>query len=235
MKAAESSQTLAFRFNSASPGAAFNFTPFDPTAGILESMEITFTATRRHDWAVWNADAIPQAVGFTAELTGTSVSFDGSTFAFAELDYGPAVTPILAFTPAVGFATEFLAGRTQFLSGASPSFPSAFHSSASSIVTGGFSVPVSFSGNLLGSFDPGFWTITAPNSFAGSLVDVSGAITATYTYHAVTDPVPIPAVPEPATGAAAIATLIGVIAAARLSWRKIGVGSGGSAPLKVEG
>lgn len=216
---AESAQTLSFRFNSGAPTINFNFTPFDPGLGILESVKINFNATRRHDWAVWNADAVPQSIAFTAGLGGTTLTLDGDAFAFSALSYGPAVTPLLASTTAASFATEFLTGRAQFLTGAVPIFPSASHSSVSTTITGEFSRPLSFSGNLLGSFDVGTWTIAAPNTFDGSLVDIAGTVTATYTFRAVTDPGPIPAVPEPATGFLAGGMLLGVVAA-RFFWHK---------------
>lgn len=207
------SQTLPFRLSSATPASTWNFAPFNPSLGILESVVITFDATRRHDWAIWNGSSERAVVPFSAGLSATSVTIGGQSFAFGNLFYGPAATPLLAPTSVLGFATEFLAGRAQFLAGDAPAFPSAYQSSVSSLITGGFALPLTFTGELAVSFDPGVWSIAAENFYSASFVDVAGTVTATYNFR----PTPVP---EASSGEAAAATLLGAIFATRLLARK---------------
>jgi hypothetical protein len=198
------SETLNFTLNSDSSAVALNFSDFNPSLGTLDLIEVTYSAVRRHDWAFWNTSGASPArdVLYAASLAGTTVSLGGTAFAFADAVYGPTTAVAVPYTPLLSALAQFQAGRTQFLAGGTPDYPSAFHPLASLTNLGGSLVLPTFDGELVFSYDPGVlnvayfdgvWTLDAQNVLAGSLVDVT--VSATLTYHytpvAVADSLPV--------------------------------------------
>lgn len=192
-------ETLNFSLDSNTTATTLAFTPFDAQIGALQSIEVTYGATRRHDWAIWNrrSGISTREVQFDASLTGSSVTLGGTEFAFGDLHYGPTMTYAIPFVSLTNALTEFQAGRTQFLAGQTPSYASAYHPGATyTTINGALTLPT-FDGQLTFSFDPGdlnvayfdgVWTLNAQNVFAGSLVDVIGSATVTYHF----DPIRVP-------------------------------------------
>lgn len=183
-------QSLDFRLNSAASSSVLHFAPFDPLLGTLDSVNITFDATRRHSWGIWNVSGASGAMPYEVTLTDTTFTIDGNLFGFSDLHYGPGSTPVLAPTGFPTFLQQFLAGQAQFLAGEEPDFgPHAFQSATTlSALTDSFAAS-SFTGvlNLAYAYDPGVFAIDSNGHFAGSLVDVFGDVTVSYGYtpHAV--------------------------------------------------
>ena len=187
------SQNLAFSLNPVAQTEVLHFQPFDLSLGTLESVAISFDATRRHDWAIWNFSGRTADVAYTTSLTGTTLSLGGDAFSFSDLQYGSGHTGTLAPVTLSEFLSEFAAGRNEFLAGQQPVYPSAFHpDSTLTSLTGQFSA-LSFSGDLDLSYDPGISNIIASNVFTSSLVDIFGSAKVTYTYTA-------PSVPDSSLG-----------------------------------
>lgn len=205
--AATITQSLDFRLNAGLSNSVLNFTPFDSAQGILQSVEISYEATRRHAWGLWNISRVPAAVPYDVFLKDTTFTLDANVFEFVDLHYGPAVTPTLATVSAMTYASEFNAGRAEFLLGLDPSFVSAFQPVTSVSTINGTFVPASFGGtlNIAYAFDPGVFTIDSNSFLSGSLVDVFGAVKVTYTYQAV---------PESAVGLGFATLLVGMCAVA---------------------
>lgn len=179
-------QSLNFQLNPDVSAQVLHFQPFDLSLGTLESVGISFDATRRHDWAIWNISGQSADVSYSdASLTGTTLSLDGTDFSFADLLYGSGNTGTLDSVSFPAFFTEVLAGRTQFIAGLDAVYPSAFNpASALTNLTGLYS-PLGFTTDLNLSYDPGYFSISADNALAASLVDVVGTATVTYTFRAV--------------------------------------------------
>jgi hypothetical protein len=202
------SQSLAFSLNPSAQTEVLHFQPFDLSLGSLESVAISFDATRRHDWAIWNFSGNSADVAYNTSLTGTTLSLDGNAFNFSDLQYGSGDTGTLAPVTLPEFFSEFTAGRTEFLAGQEPAYPSAFHpGSTLTSLTDQFSSP-GFSGDLDLSYDPGITQIVASNVFTASLADLFGNATVTYTYGA-------PSVPDSSPGFLVPALWVGLMLAGR--------------------
>lgn len=197
--AAPITQTRAFQLNSNVSTNVLHFDPFDVGLGTLQNVEVFYSATRRHDWALWNTDltAPTRDVHYDASLTGTTLALGGTSLAVADAHYGPDEILGLGSVSAFNAALEFIVGRSQFLAGGTPIFPSGFHpASGFSVLNGQLSLPT-FDGDLVFSLDPGslnvayfdgIWTLNAANVVTGSLVDISGTATVVYTYNAASVP-----------------------------------------------
>ena len=203
------SQSLGFNLSPDSTAQVLHFQPFDLSLGTLESVGISFDATRRHDWAIWNISGQSEDVSYAdASLTGTTLSFDGTSFGFADLYYGSGNTGTLGSVTFPEFFGESLTGRTQFLAGLDAVYPSAFNpASALTNLTDLYS-PLGFTADLYLSYDPGSFSISANNALAASLVDVSGFATVTYSFRTVS-------VPDSSLGLMVPVVLIGLLVAAR--------------------
>lgn len=191
------SQTLDFTVNSNAVTDALAFAAFDPSLGSLQSVALDFTATRRHDWAMWNVSGTTRDVTYDASLSGTALSLGGEALDFPDLSYGPGTASQLGSVSFFTAASAFLAGRSAFLGGAVPAFPSAFHPAENdTTITGdlilptpdGQLTPTIDPGVLNVSFNPGIWQLQASNIFAGSLVAIQGNATLTYTFAPVRAP-----------------------------------------------
>lgn len=199
VQATTMTETLDFRLNSSLSTASLDFTDFDTGLGTLQSTTVSFDATRRHSWAIWNINPTPSQANYDAQLSSTVFTMDTNAYAFADLQYGPGTTPTLAPTPFPQYLAEFLAANAQFLSGADPLYPvNAFSlPTEETLITDSF-IPVGslVSLNIAYSYDPGLFSIDSTGFFVGSLVDVYGSATVTYEYSAF-------AVPNGSLGAAA--------------------------------
>jgi hypothetical protein len=199
------SESLAFRLNPGSQAEVLHFQPFDLSLGTLASIDISFDATRRYDWAIWNFSGKPSDIAYTTTLTGTTFSVDGTNFAFADPASSAGNTGTLAPVTLPAFLSEFSAGETQFLAGLDPTYPSAFHPASTLTDLAEQFSPVGFSGDLDLSYDSGVTQIIANNVLKSSLVDVFGSATLTYNY----------TVPDSSLGLLVPALLIGLLLAGR--------------------
>jgi len=182
------SQSLDFRLNSSHAAASLAYNPFDGSLGTLQSIDITFDATRRHAWGIWNVSGEDGSVPYDVTLTNTTLTLDGNVSTFADLHYGPQDTPVLSAVPLATVASEAAAGRSAFLLGFDPLFPTAFQPATTlTSISGSFLPSLAFTGtlNLAYAYNPGIFRIRSENFRSTSLVDVFGTATVTYTYDPV--------------------------------------------------
>jgi hypothetical protein len=182
------SQSLIFRLNPAAPTEVLHFQDFDPSLGTLESVSISFDATRRHDWALWNTSDQAASVDYVGSLTGTTLQLDGNGYSFSDLSIGPGNTGTLSPVALPALFGELQNGLDQFLGGNDPVYPSAFHPVRTLTNLTGLYSPVSYTGDLNLFYAPGSFSLTADNILAASLVDVAGIATVTYNYRTVSVP-----------------------------------------------
>jgi len=201
-------QSLAFRLNPDVGSSVLSFNPFELSLGTLDSVEISFNATRRHDWAAWNISGQPADVAYNAALTGTTLTLGGNVFGFADLVYGAGTTGLLGSVSLPTFFTEAQMGRTQFIAGQDPVYASGFSPATVSTLNSGLYSFLGFGGELALSYDPGIETISASNFLTTSLVDVAGTVTVTYNYRVVS-------VPDSSLGLLLPAGLLGLFLVAR--------------------
>lgn len=204
------SESMAFRLNQNNVASTLSYTAFDTALGTLVDTSITFNATRRHAWAIWNVSGDSGSVPYDVALTNTTLTLDSNIFGFADLHYGPAFTPVLGSAEEV-YSTEVDSGTAQFLAGMDPVFASAFHPATTfTSIAGGFAPSAAFDGtlNLAYAYDPGIFDIKSSNFLYASLVDIYGTATVTYTYDPVT-------VPDSPLGLWVAAVWLGMIAVAR--------------------
>ena len=184
------SQSLDFRLNSQNAAASLAYDPFNVSLGTLQGIDITFTATRRHAWGIWNVSNTNSSVPYDVTLKNTTLTLDSNLFGFDDLHYGPGVTPVLSSVLPSTVSSELTSGRSAFLLGLDPLFPSAFQPATTlTALSGSFLPSLAFTGtlNLAYSFNPGIFHIDSNNFRSGSLVDVYGTATVTYTYLSVAD------------------------------------------------
>jgi len=191
-----------FRLNATAPSDLLSFQPFDSSLGLLTGVEITFTATRRHEWGLWNIDPTnpnPRSIAYESALTGTALTVNGHPLDFADVHYGRASTPALAPVSDDDFATDFFAGSGRFLTGQPANFAQAYNGGDLHTRSIAGALPLSFDGNLLFTYDPGVWVpltfeagewtvLEAENAQAASLIDIYGQAQVTYTYDTVAVP-----------------------------------------------
>jgi len=191
-----------FRLNASAPTDVLSFLPFDSSLGVLTGVEIAFTATRRHEWGLWNIDTSnpdPRSIAFESALTGTALTVNGHELDFADVHYGPASTPPLAPVSDDDFATDYFAGYGRFLTGLPANFAQAYNGGDLNTLSIAGALPLTFDGFLLFTYDPGVWVplafeagewtvLEAENAQAASLVDIYGQAQVTYTYDAVAVP-----------------------------------------------
>ena len=176
------SQDIFFRLNADAPAESLSFSAFDSSLGLLNSVGITFVATRRHDLSVWNFSGDPQALSYEASLSGTALILNGNSFTFANVSDGPGNTPVLAPVSVADFLAEFIAGRSDFMMGLDPTFAAAFQPGmVLSSLDGG--IPAgAFDGLVNLSYVPGVFSAVSTNSFVGSLEDITGTVTVSYSF-----------------------------------------------------
>lgn len=192
LSASTITQVQGFHLFDTSPTATLTFNPFDNSLGTLDSVAISFDVTLRHDLAVFNAaDGASRQIDCQASLTGATISFSGSSFGFADLNYGPGTTPLLAPVSLVDFFSEFNLARAEFLNGLDPVIASAFSPGVNPLALNGNLASAGFGWSLDLAFDPGVFSASADNAFVTSLVDVTGGVKVIYNYH-------VPAVPDEA-------------------------------------
>jgi hypothetical protein len=203
------SQSLIFRLNPAAPAEVLHFQDFNPSLGTLESVSVSFDATRRHDWALWNTSDQAASIGYGGALTGTTLQLDGNGYSFSDLSIGPGNTGLLPPAALPALFGELQNGRSQFLDGNDPVYPSAFHPARSLTGLTGLYSPLSFSGDLNLSYVPGVFSLTAGNTLSASLVDVAGTATVTYNYR-------MASVPDSPLGLSVAVLWVGLAAVARV-------------------
>jgi len=201
-------ETLGFRLGPTLATETLHFLPFDSSLGTLESVQVQIDAVRRHSWALWANGGLPRTLAYEASLTGTVLSVSGADFPLDDLHYGPASTPLLSPVSPTTFATEYAAGRSQFLDGLDPEFPSAFQPGTLESALSEAFAPLAFTGDLILNLDPGDWTVRSAGFFSASLVDVSGTATVAYDYRPA-------AVPESAIGLFVLGAWLGLVVFAR--------------------
>ena len=207
------SQTQGFRLNSENAAASLGYDPFNVSLGTLQGIDISFAANRRHAWGIWNISDDAGSVPYDVTLQDTTLTLDGNIFGFVDLHYGPGTTPVL--NPALGdFAGEFAAGSTAFLAGLDPVFASAYQPATNvTSIFGNFLPSLAFTGtlDLAYAYNPGIFHIESDNFLSGSLVDVYGTATVTYTY------APVALVPDSPLGPSVAVLWFGLMAAARVA------------------
>ncbi len=185
------SQSLDFRLNQNNLASTLTYNPFDSSLGTLENIGISFAATRRHAWGIWNISGATSAVPYDVTLANTTLTLDSNVFGFSDLHYGPGVTPVLDSTSYTGYGTAVKAGTAEFLAGSDPVFASAYQPGTTLTgISGSFAPSPAFTGtlNLAYAYDPGVFGITSSGFLSTSLIDVSGTATVTYTYQVPDSP-----------------------------------------------
>jgi hypothetical protein len=201
--------SASFLFNAQSSSSTLHLQAFDSTLGTLQSVQLSFDATRRYDWALWNLSGQDDSLPYQASLTGTALSFNGVVFGFTDLTFGPQSTPVLPAVTLAEYLSESAAGRAEFLAGSSPSYASAFDPGTA--VTGlshSFLLP-GVTGDLNVSLNPGIFDVSSNGNFlSNQLFDLTGTVSVTYTYAAAS-------VPDSQLGFLLPAVLLGLIVVAQ--------------------